>query len=94
MKKKKKFVSKKNLDEKIKGDILEQIIMFDIKKLLKEDYDVLKIKFIIGNADVGEFDILICDKEKLHCWIFEIKHTKNPHENQYKHFRMLIFKIQ
>jgi hypothetical protein len=74
------------LDEKIKGDMLEQIVLFDVQKSLDPDnYEVLKPIFYKNGRRTGEYDMLIYDKMENAYWDFEIKHTKNPFSKQGQH---------
>ena len=69
----------KFLDEKVKGDMTEQIVIFDVMNSLPQNrYMVCKTKFRINNDTVGEYDMLIYDKYENKYWGFEIKHTSNP----------------
>lgn len=69
----------KFLDEKVKGDMTEQIVVFDVMNSLPQNrYKVCKPKFKINNNTVGEYDMLIYDKHEDKYWGFEIKHTSNP----------------
>ena len=69
----------KFLDEKVKGDMTEQIVIFDVMNSLPQNrYMVCKPKFRINNDTVGEYDMLIYDKYENKYWGFEIKHTSNP----------------
>lgn len=88
----KKFMQDK-LDEKIKGDMTEQIIIFDVSKdLPRNKYSVLKPVFYIDGQRKGEYDMLIYDKEKDRYWGFEVKHTTSPHHLQAKHLQNERFK--
>jgi predicted AAA+ superfamily ATPase len=83
----KEFMTNK-LDEKIKGDMIEQIIAFDTSSILPNDrYNVLKTKFYENGSNKGEYDMLIYDKKGTRYWGFEIKHTENPYKMQDKHLR-------
>lgn len=69
----------KFLDEKIKGDMTEQIVLFDTMNALPQSrYLVCKPKFKINNDSAGEYDMLVYDKQDNKYFGFEIKHTTNP----------------
>jgi len=69
------------LDNKIKGDMTEQIVLFDTANALsKDDYEVCKPVFLNPDkSKKGEYDMLIRDKHKERYWGFEIKHTSSPY---------------
>lgn len=73
-----KYITNKILED-VKGRMLEEIIILETKKAYP-DLEVFKLQFAIG-----EFDMVIFDENKAECQIFEIKHTKEPFENQYRH---------
>lgn len=76
------------LDEKIKGDMLEQIVLFDVKADLNaESFDVLKPEFRINGQKKGEYDMLIYDRQQNGYWCFEIKHSERQIENQIVHLQ-------
>lgn len=73
----------KKLDENIKGDMIKQIIIFDVsKELSNSHYFVCKPEFYINGQKKGEYDMLIYDNEANKYWAFEIKHTTNPYYKQ------------
>ena len=84
----KQYVTEK-LDSKIRGDMTEQIILYEMSKALPtEQYAVYKVCFSNAtepNRDRGEYDMLIYDKQSVCYWCFEIKHTNAPYSMQYKH---------
>ncbi|MBO5770646.1 MAG: hypothetical protein J6R23_05285 [Spirochaetales bacterium] len=63
----------------VKGRILEELILLETKKA-HPNQKVFKLLF-----PVGEFDMVIFDEEELTCQIFEIKHNKERHPEQYHH---------
>ena len=78
----------RKLDEKIYGDMLEQIVLYDMSKNLnKSVYDVLKPSFYVNGEKKAEFDMLIHDKKQGKYWGFEIKHTTNPCIEQEQHLQ-------
>ena len=81
------------LDEKIKGDMLEQIVLFDVRSDLNDTYfDVLKPEFRINGQKKGEYDMLIYDKQQNGYWCFEIKHSKHQFDKQVIHLKNEKFK--
>jgi predicted AAA+ superfamily ATPase len=83
----KRFMGQK-LEEKIKGDMTEQIIAFDVSKALPYDrYDVVKPSFTIEGQSGGEYDMLVYDKKDDLYWGFEIKHTTNAFYKQEQHLQ-------
>lgn len=83
-----KEAMKRKLDEKIKGDMVEQIVVFDTAKVLdKEQFFVCKPIFYINGQKMGEYDMLIYDRFTNEYWSFEIKHTTQPFYEQEKHLR-------
>lgn len=82
----KRFMQKK-LDEKIKGDMTEQIVIFDtMKSLPASQYFVCKPVFS-DNGRQSEYDMLVYDKEENRYWGFEVKHTENSCYEQEKHIQ-------
>ena len=74
------------LDEKIKGDMTEQIILFDIQKSLDSKlYKIVKPEFFVDGQKNGEYDMLIYDKSEDCYWNFEIKHSCAANTEQYRH---------
>lgn len=66
------------LDE-IKGRMLEEIVLLETKKARKGK-EVFKLQFA-----VGEFDMVVFDRQNLCCEIFEIKHSNEISEFQARH---------
>jgi GTPase SAR1 family protein len=76
------------LDEKIKGDMTEQIVIFDTRAaLLHSQYKVFKPEFNINGKKAGEYDMLIYDTENNQYWAFEIKHSIQSVTTQTKHLQ-------
>ena len=74
------LVTNRILDE-VKGRMLEDIVLMETaKKLNPKRYRVFKLKFV-----AGEFDMVIYDREKNVCGIYEIKHSDKSDANQYRH---------
>ena len=81
------------LNGKIKGDMLEQIVLFDVRSDLNADYfDVLKPEFRINGQKKGEYDMLIYDKRQNGYWCFKIKYSEHQFENQAVHLKNEKFK--
>ncbi len=61
--------------------MLEDMVLFETSKTLnRKRYKIFKLQF-----DVGEFDMVIYDREENVCGIYEIKHSDKVNENQYRH---------
>ena len=60
--------------------MLEDIVILETKRAYGLKRNVFKLKFASG-----EFDMVIQDKTKKQCEIFEIKHTKEQFPAQYRH---------
>ncbi len=63
----------------IKGRMMEEIVLLETK-LAKKDKEVFKLQF-----PIGEFDMVVYDKKKLSCEIYEIKHSESQTKQQYRH---------
>ena len=83
------------LEEKIYGDMLEQIVLFDLNEALnvnlprfdKPKYKVYKPSFFINGDKNGEYGMLIHELATNRYWGFEIKHTTMPFIAQEKHLQ-------
>lgn len=83
-----KLEMQQKLNEKIKGDMLERIVVFDVfKDLSKEQYFICKPDFYVNGQKCGEFDMLVYDKDSNVYWSFEIKHTMTACAEQIKHLK-------
>lgn len=85
-----KYVSERVLDT-VKGRMLEEIVIYETMKKMGKRYDVFKLLF-----NVGEYDMVVYDKENNCCDIYEIKHTDKALYEQTKHLideEKLIFTI-
>ncbi len=84
------------LDTKIRGDMTEQIVVYEMSKILPTDrYLVTKVCFknvTDPKAGTGEYDMLIYDKESNSYWAFEIKHTTESFHKQSQHLENEHFK--
>lgn len=73
----KRNVSTRILNE-IKGRMMEDIVLLETK--ISNPYkDVFTLQF-----SIGEFDMVVFDKETLSCEIYEIKHSKEVIDKQYR----------
>ncbi len=63
----------------VKGRMMEDIVLLETK-LANPDKQVFRLQFV-----VGEFDMVVADKEAETCKIFEIKHSQEVIPNQYRH---------
>ena len=66
--------------EDVRGRMLEDIVFLETKRTYGSKRNVFKLKFASG-----EFDMVIQDKTKKQCEIFEIKHSKDQFPAQYRH---------
>ena len=66
--------------EDVQGRMLEDIVFLETKRTYGSKRNVFKLKFASG-----EFDMVIQDKAKKQCEIFEIKHSKHMVSTQYRH---------
>ena len=66
--------------EDVQGRMLEDIVFLETKRTYGSKRNVFKLKFASG-----EFDMVIQDKTKKQCEIFEIKHSKQMISTQYRH---------
>ena len=66
--------------EDVRGRMLEDIVFLETKRFYGKKRNVFKLKFASG-----EFDMVIQNKEKRECEIFEIKHSKEIVKFQYRH---------
>lgn len=76
----KKYIIDKILGD-VKGRMLEDIVLLEVNKMLKKEYNVFKYKFATG----GEFDMVIVNQEDPSCQIFEIKHSDKIVERQIRY---------
>lgn len=73
------IITKKILED-VQGRMLEDIVFLETKRAYGSKRNVFKLKFASG-----EFDMVIQDKAKKQCEIFEIKHSKQMISTQYRH---------
>lgn len=74
-----KYVCDRILNE-VKGRMLEEIVLYETMKKLNERYSVFKLSFL-----VGEFDMVVYDKQEHCCDIYEIKHSDKMVYDQTRH---------
>ena len=66
--------------EEVRGRMLEEIVLLETIKTLPPHKRAFKLLFLFG-----EFDMVIADSNNVTCEIYEIKHTDQQYEAQYKH---------
>jgi len=78
----KAYITGKILDD-VKGRMLEDIVLLEVRKTAPSTMEAFKFKFDVG----GEFDMVIYDKASKNCRIYEIKHSTEANEKQTLHLR-------
>ena len=78
----KAYITGKILDD-VKGRMLEDIVLLEVRKTAPSTMEAFKFKFDAG----GEFDMVIYDKASKNCRIYEIKHSTEANEKQSLHLR-------
>ena len=78
----KAYITGKILDD-VKGRMLEDIVLLEVRKTAPSTMEAFKFKFDAG----GEFDMVIYDKTSKNCRIYEIKHSTEVNEKQTIHLR-------
>ena len=78
----KAYITGKILDD-VKGRMLEDIVLLEVRKTAPSTMEAFKFKFDAG----GEFDMVIYDKTSQNCRIYEIKHSTEANEKQTLHLR-------
>lgn len=78
----KAYITGKILDD-VKGRMLEDIVLLEVRKIASSTMEAFKFKFDAG----GEFDMVIYDKAGQNCRIYEIKHSTEVNEKQTIHLR-------
>lgn len=66
--------------EDVRGRMLEDIVFLETKRAYGSKRNVFKLRF-----SSGEFDMVVQDRSKKECEIFEIKHSKEAFPAQYRH---------
>ncbi|SEM25019.1 AAA domain-containing protein [Butyrivibrio sp. ob235] len=72
------LISSKILED-VRGIMLEDIVLLETQKALGKNKRVFKLQF-----DVGEIDMVIYDQETDSCELYEIKHSSERADNQWK----------
>ena len=67
------------INNEIMGRMMEEIVMLETTRHRK-NCDAFKLVF-----DIGEFDMVVYDRTKATCEIFEVKHSKVKSEEQVRH---------
>lgn len=78
----KAYITGKILDD-VKGRMLEDIVLLEVRKTAPSTMEAFKFKFDAG----GEFDMVIYDKAGQNCRIHEIRHSTEVNERQTIHLR-------
>ena len=78
----KAYITGKILDD-VKGRMLEDIVLLEVRKTAPSTMEAFKFKFDAG----GEFDMVIYDKAGQNCRIYEIKHSTEVNKKQTLHLR-------
>ena len=78
----KAYITGKILDD-VKGRMLEDIVLLEVRKTAPSTMEAFKFKFDAG----GEFDMVIYDKAGQNCRIYEIKQSTEVNEKQTLHLR-------
>lgn len=78
----KEYIVSKILDD-VKGRMLEDIVLLETFKSVPRSEDVFKFKFDSG----GEYDMVIYDKKRHTCRLYEIKHSTEVVERQTRYLR-------
>ena len=75
----KKFIHR--VDRQVKGDILENLILYDTYQALKDNYYVSKLHLNTSNKEV---DVIVVDKKTKETYIFEVKYADYVDSEQTK----------
>ena len=75
---KRKLILDRLLDE-VRGRMMEEIVLLETK-IAKPNQKVFKLQFA-----AGEFDMVVFDPANLSCEIYEIKHSRERVDEQYRH---------
>ena len=78
----KAYITGKILDD-VKGRMLEDIVLLEVRKTAPSTMEAFKFKFDAG----GEFDMVIYNKTSQNCRIYEIKHSAKVNKKQTLHLR-------
>ena len=72
-----KLLVNERILEDVRGRMLEDIVLFETMQAANKKHLVCKLKF-----SVGEYDMLVYDKEHDTCELYEIKHSQQYATNQ------------
>lgn len=94
----KKEIANKIL-EQVKGQLLEEIVTYNLMVNKPENYEIFKLKFDkvqpMGDIEAspidGEFDIVVRNKDDGNCALYEVKHSRKRIDNQAVHLRNELF---
>ena len=78
----KEYIVAKILDD-VKGRMLEDMVLLETYKSASRNEEVFKFKFDNG----GEYDMVIYDKKKHTCRLFEVKHSNQVAERQMRYLK-------
>ena len=73
-------IVKAKIIEDIQGRMLEDIVFYETNRSAKRSEDVFKLKFA-----VGEFDMVVYEKNTNTCQVYEVKHSIEYSPQQAKH---------
>lgn len=76
---KEKFIHR--VDRQVKGDILENLILYDTYQALKDNYYVSKLHLNTSNKEV---DVIVVDKKTKETYLFEVKYADYVDSEQTK----------
>lgn len=65
----------------VKGKMLEGIVLLEVNKAISKGKEAFQFRFDLG----GEFDMIIYDKNKHTCAVYEIKHSNKVAPQQARH---------
>ena len=69
----------KRILNEIRGRMMEEIVLLETTKALKHK-QVFTLQF-----DIGEYDMVVVDKDREYCDLYEIKHSDKIEPNQYRY---------
>ena len=78
----KEYIVAKILED-VKGRMLEDMVLLETYKSVSRNEEVFKFKFDSG----GEYDMVIYDKKKHTCRLFEVKHSTQVAERQMRYLK-------
>lgn len=66
--------------QEVRGRMLEDIVLLETMKVAGPEQNVFKLQFA-----AGEFDMVVYDKRKNYCAVFEVKHSGKTAPGQRRH---------